>query len=101
MLFKAFAHYKRSDETGVNQVRTLQRKLSANGQDFPDRYYGIFECIEMLMNRKKSEMKTFGSKLKPYRYEQVNHYNRIAKLLEDEYIVYLKETGQYIEVLDM
>lgn len=41
--FKAFAQYKRSDETGVNQVRTVQKKLNANGQEFTDHNCGIYE----------------------------------------------------------
>ncbi|MFW5894578.1 MAG: hypothetical protein ACOCU0_01475 [Bacillota bacterium] len=101
LLLKAFCYYKLEDMEGIHDIRAVQKAYESEGHDFPDRYYVLFDLIEMLARRKRSEMKTFGSTLKPYRYEQVYHYNRIAKLLEDEYAAYLKEIGSYIEVLDM
>lgn len=101
LLLKAFCYYKLKDGNGIAKIRSKQAAFEKNGHEFPDRYYALFDLIEMIHRRKRSEMKTFGPTLKPYRDEQVYHYNRIAKLLEDEYADYLKENGDYIEVLDM
>ncbi|MFW5895053.1 MAG: hypothetical protein ACOCU0_03890, partial [Bacillota bacterium] len=67
LLLKAFCHYKIGDLEGIKQIREIQKSYETKGHEFPQRYYALFDLIEMIARRKRSEMKTFGSTLKPYR----------------------------------
>jgi len=101
LLFQKLSYYKMKDEKGLQATEERKVALEANGHEFPKRYYALSELINIIHRRKKQAMKTFGARLKPYTKEQVYHYNRIAVFLKDEYEAYLKETGHFIEVLDM